>query len=56
MIKMIFVPESRAFSVSDIKDFVFTYMVWWLMVIAVNSSQPVVDILEKIFINVIKKM
>ena len=48
MIKMIFVPESRAFSVSDIKDFVFTYMVWWLMVIAVNSSQPVVDILEKI--------
>ena len=48
MIKMIFVPENRAFSVSDIKDFVYTYMVWWLMVLAVNSSQPVVDILTKI--------
>lgn len=48
IIKMIFVPENRAFSVSDIKDFVYTYMVWWLMVIAVNSSQPVVDILTEI--------
>lgn len=38
IIKMIFVPENRAFSVSDIKDFIYTYMVWWLMVIAVNSS------------------
>jgi len=48
IIKMIFVPGNRAFSVSDIKDFVYAYMVWWLMVIAVNSSQPVVDILTEI--------
>lgn len=48
MIKMIFIPQNRAFSISDIKDFVYTYMVWWLMVIAVNSSQPVVDILTEI--------
>lgn len=48
IIKMLFVPENRAFSLSDIKDFVYTYMVWWLMVIAVNSSQPVVDILTEI--------
>lgn len=45
MIKMIFVPENRAFSIADIKDFIYTYMLWWLMVIALNSSQPVVDIL-----------
>ncbi|MBE5852224.1 MAG: hypothetical protein E7299_04630 [Lachnospiraceae bacterium] len=50
IIKMIFVPENRAFSVSDIKDFIYTYMVWWLMVIAVNSSQPVVDMLNKIIL------
>lgn len=50
MIKMIFVPENRAFSVSDIKDFVYTYMVWWLMVLAVNLSQPVVDMLNKILL------
>lgn len=48
IIKMIFVPENRAFSVSDIKDFVYIYMVWWLMVIAVNSSQTVVDIFTEI--------
>ena len=50
LIKMIFVPENRAFSVSDIKDFIYTYMVWWLMVLAVNSSQPVVDIFNKILL------
>ncbi|MBP3594531.1 MAG: hypothetical protein J6J44_08385 [Lachnospiraceae bacterium] len=50
IIKMIFIPENRAFSFSDIKDFIFTYMVWWLMVIAVNSSQPVVDMLNKILL------
>lgn len=48
MIKMIFVPENRAFSIADIKDFIYTYMLWWLMVIALNSSQPVVDILTEI--------
>ena len=38
-IKMIFVSEKRAFSFSDIKDFIYTYMVWWIMVIAVSSIE-----------------
>ena len=45
MTKIIFVPESRAFSDSDIEGFVYTYMVWCLMVITVNLSQPVVEML-----------
>lgn len=48
IIKLIFVPENRAFTISDIKDFIYTYMVWCFMVIAVNSSQSVVDMLTKI--------
>lgn len=48
IIKIIFVPENRAFSFVDIKNFVYTYMFWWLMVVAVNSSQPVVNILTEI--------
>lgn len=51
IIKMIFVPENRAFSISDIKAFIYTYMLWWLMVIAVNSSQQVVDILTEIVLS-----
>lgn len=47
MIKIIFIPENRAFSDSDIEGFVYTYMVWCLMVNTVNLSQPVVDMLTK---------
>lgn len=36
-IKMIFISEKRAFSFSDIKDFMYTYMVWWFMVLAVDT-------------------
>ncbi|MBD5505233.1 MAG: hypothetical protein HDR09_16250 [Lachnospiraceae bacterium] len=39
VIKMIFIPEKREFSFSDIKDFIYTYMVWWLMVFAVSSIE-----------------
>lgn len=38
-IKMIFIPEKRAFSYSDIKDFMYTYMFWWIMVLAVSSIE-----------------
>lgn len=38
-IKMIFISEKRAFSFSDIKDFIYTYMAWWLMVLAVSSIE-----------------
>lgn len=38
-IKMIFISEKRGFSFSDIKDFIYTYMIWWLMVLAVASIE-----------------
>lgn len=38
-IKMIFISEKRAFSFSDIKDFMYTYMVWWFMVLAVGTIE-----------------
>lgn len=47
MTKIIFIPENRAFSDSDIEGFVYTYMIWCLMVIAVYLSQPVVDMFNK---------
>lgn len=48
IVKMIFISENRSFTISDIKDFVFTYLGWWLMVAIVNSSQPVVDLVTKL--------
>lgn len=50
MIKMIFIPENRAFSISDIKDFTFTYILWWTMVVVVCSSQQVVDKLIEVLL------
>lgn len=47
-IKMIFIPEKREFSFSDIKDFVYTYMGWWFMLLAVSSVESGGGILEKI--------
>lgn len=51
ILKMIFVPENRAFSNSDIRDFVYTYMVWGLMVATVNLSQPTVDLITRLLLN-----
>lgn len=51
MIKMLFIPENRAFSIVDIKSFICAYMVWYIMMAAMNSSQPVVDILNEISSN-----
>lgn len=39
MIKIIFVPENSDFSGSDIKDFVYVYLVWWLMMALILSKQ-----------------
>ncbi len=39
IIKMIFIPENRSFSIWDIKDFTFTYMFWWIVVLIINSKQ-----------------
>ena len=48
MIKMIFIPEKKAFSVSDIEGFVATYFFWWLMVLVMSASQSKIDLLDKI--------
>ena len=47
-IKMIFIPEKREFSFSDIKDFVYTYIGWWLMLLVVSSVESEGSISEKI--------
>lgn len=47
-IKMIFIPEKRVFSFSDIKDFTYTYMVWWIMVLAVISIELGDSTLDKL--------
>ena len=38
MVQMIFIPENREFSISDIKNFVYVYVVWWLMMAALVIS------------------
>ena len=48
VIKIIFIPEDSAFSNSDIKGFVYIYIMWWFMVAVMSSSQSVVDILNRI--------
>lgn len=48
MIKMIFIPENRSFSILDIKDFAFTYMIWCFMVLAIYSKQLAIDVLREI--------
>lgn len=48
IIKMIFIPLKKAFSSSDISDFLNTYMVWWLIVLAVTSVEIEGSIFEKI--------
>lgn len=45
MIKMIFVPEHRGFLLSDIRDFIFTYMIWGLAILFIYSIKAKVDIL-----------
>lgn len=56
-IKMIFISEKRVFSFSDIKDFIYTYMFWWLMVLAVSAIElrdSKLDILTSTYGEVIK--
>lgn len=48
IIKMIFISEKRAFSFSDIKNFLYTYIGWWFMLLAVSSIEAGGSILEKI--------
>lgn len=56
-IKMIFISEKRVFSFSDIKDFIYTYMVWWFMVLVVSAIElrdSKLDILASTYGEVIK--
>jgi len=48
MVKMIFIPEKKAFSISDIEGFVATYFFWWLMVVVMSASQSKIDLIDKI--------
>ena len=38
-IRMIFISEKRAFSFSDIQNFIYTYVIWLLVVLAVSSIE-----------------
>ena len=51
MVQMIFIPENREFSISDIKNFVYVYVVWWLMMAALVISPSKVSIFEEEFSN-----
>lgn len=51
MVQMIFIPENREFSISDIKNFVYVYVVWWLMMAALVISPSKVNIFEEEFSN-----
>ncbi|MDE5939653.1 MAG: hypothetical protein K2H37_11290 [Lachnospiraceae bacterium] len=48
IIKMIFIPVKRAFSSSDINNFVNTYMGWWLIVLVESSIEIESSIFNKI--------
>ena len=51
IIKMIFIPEKREFSIADIKDFVYTYMFWWLMISAMRTPQAENNLLNNMPLN-----
>ena len=48
IIKMIFIPVKRAFSSSDIDDFINTYIGWWLIVLVESFIGIESSILDKI--------
>ena len=37
VIRIIFLPEKRDFSDCDIRNYMLTYMFWWLMVVVIGS-------------------
>lgn len=51
IIKMIFIPEKREFSIADIKDFVYTYTFWWIMISTLRDPQAEVNFLNKMPLN-----
>lgn len=48
IMKMLFVPEKREFSNSDIEAFVNTYVGWWIIVLVVSAIKAEGSIAEKI--------
>lgn len=48
IIKMIFIPVKRAFSSTDIDDFISTYIGWWLIVLVESFIGIESNILDKI--------
>ena len=47
IVKMLFVHEKRAFSISDIRGFAFTYLFWWIIISIMSSPQAEVNLLDK---------
>lgn len=47
IIKMLFIHEKRAFSISDIRGFVFTYLFWWIIISIMSSPQVEVNLLDE---------
>lgn len=48
IVKMLFIPEKRSFSNSDISNFTATYLGWWIIVLVVGSIEAEGIILEKV--------
>ena len=48
MIKIIFCPEKRDFSECDIRNYMLTYMFWWLMLAIMRSPESSINLLNGI--------
>lgn len=48
IVKMLFVPEKRSFTNTDISNFIYTYLGWWLLVLVVAALEEQGRILQKI--------
>ena len=46
MVKIIFIPENRPFSISDINDFVYVYLFWGAMMAVLISKQSTGNMLD----------
>lgn len=53
IIKMIFIPDNRAFSDSDIAAFTITYIIWWIMLVGLNSLKIEGDIFGRTSSNLV---
>lgn len=50
-VKLIFVPENNGFLLSDIKNFLFMYMFWWLLELMISTDHEVRESIYAYLIN-----